>query len=119
MNETPASDQEIEDAIREFHAERAEEGALAARSFASVSVEEGIAKVVYDASLSSTEARDWLSEHSIENLAEFASLPLAQPTPESTRMRMSTVRVETSLADGTPLGALENAGIRALNSLEK
>ncbi|MGW9020094.1 hypothetical protein ACWGOE_01265 [Leucobacter chromiiresistens] len=119
MNETPASDQEIEDAIREYHATRAEEGALAARAFSSVTVEGGIAKVVYDASLSETETRDWLSERSIDNLAEFASVPLAQSTPESTRMRMSTVRVETELADGTPLGALENAGIRALNSLER
>ncbi|MEV8337398.1 hypothetical protein [Leucobacter sp. NPDC077196] len=119
MNETPASDQEIEDAIREFHEERASEGVTAAQSLASVSVYEGIAKVVYESSLSRTDAEAWLSENSLENLAAFAATPLAQATPESTRMRMSTVRVEASLADGTPLGALENAGIRALNGLEK
>lgn len=119
MNETPASDQEIADAIRQFHEARAESGDLAAQALSSVSADEGIVKVVYDASLSHPDTRAWLSEHSIENLAEFACTPLAQATPESTRMRMSTVRVETELADGTPLGALENAGIRALNGLEK
>lgn len=119
MNETPASDQEIEDAIRRFHEERAESGDLVGRAFSSVAAEEGIVQVTYDASLSQRDTRALLSEKSLDNLAEYACTPLAQASPESTRMRMSTVRVETTLDDGTPLGALENAGIRALNGLDK
>lgn len=119
MNETPASDQEIEDAIRQFHEERAEAGDPAAQALSSVAADDGIVRVVYEASLSQSATRDWLSENSLENLAEYACTPLAEATPESTRMRMSTVRVETELTDGTPLGALENAGIRALNGLDK
>ena len=57
MNETPASDQEIADAIRQFHEARAESGDLAAQALSSVSADEGIVKVVYDASLASRHPR--------------------------------------------------------------
>ena len=118
-NLDPATDAELAAAVKAFHDERAEAGIVIAQAFSRAEAINGVVTVTYDTELSGVSREVWLAVNQFENLAQFACNPFSWSTEESTRLRQAVERVDTFLVDATPLGSLDNAGIRALNSLEK
>lgn len=116
---TPPSDDEVINVVLNFAAERTAKGVKIAQAITDVTCSGGILTAVFDPARAGLTMELFGEIHAFENLAQFVGTPVAFNDAVGQWFRQRLVRIDTQLADGSPLGSLTAAELHALATIGK
>ena len=113
-NQTWPTDIGFVAAIRDYLDERTSAGVRIAQAVSEIGCIDGVVTVVFDPQKTRISVQLFHEIKGFENLARFIGTPFAFDDDDGQWFRKRLVRVETSLADGSPLGTLTALELHAL-----
>lgn len=111
---TPPTDDEVVNVIRNYAAERAASGVRIAEALTQVTCSSGVVTAIFDPSATRITVELFGEINPFENLAQFVGTPIAFDDSVGQWFRQRLVRVDTQLPDGSPLGSLTAAELHEL-----
>lgn len=105
-SQTPATDDEVVAAFRDYLNERASSGVVIAKAVSDITFSDGVVRVTFDPALVGIDRDTFSSISPFQNLAEFVGTPIAFDDDLGKRIRPLVGSVETVFVDGTSAGTL-------------
>ncbi|NKR75840.1 hypothetical protein GS492_24845 [Rhodococcus hoagii] len=103
---TPPTDDEVVNVIRNYAAERAASGVRIAEALTRVTCSNGVVTAIFDPSATRMTVELFGEINPFENMAQFVGAPICFDDSVGQWFRQRLVRIDTQLADGSPLGSL-------------
>ncbi len=116
---TEVTEQEVVDVFWAFFRERAESGVMVGKAVTDVDFSDGIVTVIFTPAAAGVDQQTFDALNAFDNLAYFASTPVAFNDEVGNRLRPVINAIETVRFDGEPLGTISRAEILALNGLDQ
>ena len=113
-NHTVPTDIEFVAAIRDYLDGHISAGVRIAEAVTEIGCTDGVVTVIFDPHKTRMSVQLFHEIKAFENLAQFVGTPFAFNDDDGQWFRKRLVRVETSLANGSPLGTLTAAELHAL-----
>lgn len=115
----PVTDAEVLAAFKTFFAERASNGVMWGKAASNVTFENRVVRVTFDPAAAGVNQATFDGLAAGFNFPSFVATPIAFNDQVGNRLRPGIDSIEAVRTDGTSLGAIDAAGILALNGLSR